>query len=312
MNSGRLYTQENYFDRQIAALSGTRGVISTYFCLITIVSALFEKVPGLVSYSRSGHDKAEGEGRYHQILCSSTGTRLYVFTVHDCLIPFQPIPLDLLIPVSFTDPPVQRNAGLLRTLRNTPHDGNSLSTNGSVDSSDSRSVYPMTLDHIGRMGGSVVLYAESAQSRANWKAKIEEALGTKESNKVFEIERLSSDTFMVQNLLGGPASPPARWNGETPLTGKVTCLVPFSKLLEFIIVVLLMVPFQLQQMGGGLLPLGVPRVSGQGLGMILNVSVSQVVIHLDFGLSDAACASSEACNAVCYIGGVWYFPGVGG
>ncbi len=58
--------------------------------------------------------------------------------------------------------------------------------------------------------------------------------------------------------------------------------------------------------------LGVPRVSGQGLGMIPNVSVSQVVIRLDFGLSNAACASSEACNTVCYTGGVWHFPGVGG
>ncbi len=51
---------------------------------------LLESFAGLVTYSRSGYDKAEGEGRYHQISCSSTGTRLYIFTVHDCLIPFQP------------------------------------------------------------------------------------------------------------------------------------------------------------------------------------------------------------------------------
>ena len=58
-------------------------------------------------------------------------------------------------------------------------------------------------------------------------------------------------------------------------------------------------------------PLGVLRVSGSGLGMILNVSLFQVVTCLDFVLSDAACASSETCNAVCYAGRVWSLPGVG-
>ena len=105
----------------------------------------------------------------------------------------------------------------------------------------------MTLHHIGRIGGSVVLYAESAQSRNDWKAKIEEGLGIRkvvqESNKVFEIETLSSDTFMVQNSLGVATSPPG-WHGETPLTGKVTCSVPFSKLFEPHVVVSLMFSYR--------------------------------------------------------------------
>lgn len=40
---------------------------------------------------------------------------------------------------------------------------------------DSRTVYPCTIHHNGRIGGLYTLYAESAQSRAEWKAKLEEA-----------------------------------------------------------------------------------------------------------------------------------------
>lgn len=78
------------------------------------------------------------------------------------------------------------------------------------------------------MGGPYILYAESAQVRAEWKQKLEEALGLRkvvqESNKVFEIETLSTDTFTIPAMVASTA--PA-WNEN--VTGKVTCSVPFSE-----------------------------------------------------------------------------------
>jgi hypothetical protein len=151
----------------------------------------------------------------------------------------QPIPLDLLTLTSFSDPPTQRAAGLLRNLRgggggSTQHDGPSANAGpASADggsATDARAVYPCTIHHNGRVGGLYVLYAESAAARAEWKQKLEEAIGLRkvvqESNKVFEPEVLSSETFLVPSLRAGPAAP--AWNGDTLLTGKVTCSIPFS------------------------------------------------------------------------------------
>jgi len=80
------------------------------------------------------------------------------------------------------------------------------------------------------MGGLNTVYAESSSARAEWKAKLEEAIGLRtvvqESNKVFEIETLSTDTFLVPSMVAGAASP--SWNHENSFTGKVTCSVPFA------------------------------------------------------------------------------------
>ncbi|KAJ6607005.1 hypothetical protein B0H10DRAFT_2073442 [Mycena sp. CBHHK59/15] len=137
----------------------------------------------------------------------------------------RPIPLDLLTLVNFTDPPAQRSTGLLRNLRGERH-----ADVGAAESpADSRSVHPCTIHHNGRAGGSHILYAESAQIRADWKQKLEEALGLRrvvqESNKVFELETLSADTFLVPSL-ATPSTAPAYH--ENSLTGKVTCSVPFN------------------------------------------------------------------------------------
>ncbi|KAJ3915019.1 CNH domain-containing protein [Lentinula edodes] len=139
----------------------------------------------------------------------------------------RPIPLDLLTLVNFTDPPTQRGAGLLRNLR------------GDTSRTDSRSVYPCTIHHNGRMGGNYILYAESASARSEWKEKLEEAVGLRkvvqESNKVFEIETLSSDTFLVPSMgLGADRGERGAAGGglgpsyENAFTGKVTCSVPFN------------------------------------------------------------------------------------
>jgi hypothetical protein len=129
--------------------------------------------------------------------------------------------------VNFTDPPTQRGKGLL--LRNINLRGESDAA-ASPDNNDSRSVFPCTIHHNGRLGGSIILYAESSQIRTEWKQKLQEAMGLRkvvqESNKVFEIETLSTDTFLLPSLLTGPNTP--TWSQENSYTGKVTCSVPFS------------------------------------------------------------------------------------
>jgi hypothetical protein len=73
------------------------------------------------------------------------------------------------------------------------------------------------------------LFTESQQARAEWKQKLDEAIGLRkvvqESNKVFELEPLSTDTFLVPSI--SSAAVPS-WNHENSLTGKVTCSVPFT------------------------------------------------------------------------------------
>ncbi|KAF8166590.1 Dbl-like domain-containing protein [Mycena galopus ATCC 62051] len=136
----------------------------------------------------------------------------------------RPIPLDLLTLVNFTDPPAQRSTGLLRNLR-----GGGENSGAAEGPADSRSVFPCTIHHNARAGGSHIMYAETAQARAEWQQKLEEALGLRrvvqESNKVFELEMLSTDTFLVPSLVT-PSTQPAYH--ENSLTGKVTCSVPFN------------------------------------------------------------------------------------
>ena len=90
--------------------------------------------------------------------------------------------------------------------------------------------YPCTIHHNGRLGGPYILYAESAAARNEWKQKLDEALGIRkvvqDSNKVFEVETLSADTFLVPSVLAGPSSP--SYNQDSALTGRVTCSIPFS------------------------------------------------------------------------------------
>ncbi|KZT25369.1 Dbl-like domain-containing protein [Neolentinus lepideus HHB14362 ss-1] len=144
----------------------------------------------------------------------------------------RPIPLDLLTLASFTDPPTQRGTGLIGFNRGAKHADQPTppALNSADSATDAKLVYPLTIHYNGRMGGLYMLYAESAQVRADWKQKLEEAIGLRkvvqESNKVFEIDTLSTDTFLVPSILAGPTNP--SWNNENTFTGKVTCSVPFT------------------------------------------------------------------------------------
>ncbi|KAG8221089.1 hypothetical protein J3R82DRAFT_2607 [Butyriboletus roseoflavus] len=95
---------------------------------------------------------------------------------------------------------------------------------------DSRLVYPCTIHYSGRLGGLYTLFTETPQARAEWKQKLEEAIGLRkvvqESNKVFEMEPLSTDTFFIPAISVSTTAP--SWNHENSFTGKVTCSVPFT------------------------------------------------------------------------------------
>ena len=178
--------------------------------------------------------------------------------------------------VNFTDPPTQRGAGILRNLRGGERHGEagSASTPGlsPETASDSRFVYPLTLHHNGRMGGPHILYAESYQIRSEWKKKLEEALGLRkivqESNKVFEVECLSTDTFIMPPMSAGAAGP--TWNQDSQFTGRVTCSVPFSE--SSIILGLVLIWSQTLPMDVLLSRLGALKVYGSDLDMIQSVS----------------------------------------
>lgn len=112
------------------------------------------------------------------------------------------------------------------------------SINGSVmteTANDSRSLYPCTIHHNGRLGGIWTVFAESAQTRAEWKQKLEEAIVLRkvvtDANKVFEIETLSAETFLVPSMHAAQQS--NSWNDENVFTGKVTCSVPFCEFQGF-------------------------------------------------------------------------------
>ncbi|KAE9384850.1 hypothetical protein BT96DRAFT_1007658 [Gymnopus androsaceus JB14] len=133
------------------------------------------------------------------------------------------------------------------------------------DSASSRLVYPITLYHLGRTTPqtssafpttafttpstssssrsqqkpppNIILYAESAAARAEWGAKLQDALGIRrvvqESNKMFEVKILSGDTFLspagVDGASGGAGGGVlGGWSQDGTITGKVTCSVPFN------------------------------------------------------------------------------------
>ncbi|EJD48095.1 Dbl-like domain-containing protein [Auricularia subglabra TFB-10046 SS5] len=142
----------------------------------------------------------------------------------------RPIPLDLLSLVNFVDPPQQRGTGILRGLRHgTSETANQTTTGDRSAENDARVVYPCTIHHNGRMGGLYTLYAESAAARVEWHQKLQEATGLRavvqESNKVFEIEPLSADTFLVPQINNNQSQ---SWSEDSQYTGRVTCSVPFS------------------------------------------------------------------------------------
>ena len=218
--------------------------------------------------------------------------------------------MDLLTLANFTDPATQRGNSILRLGRSERHAGDAGTPTGATTSpesaTDSRLVFPCTIHHNGRLGGLYTVFAESTQARSEWKQKLEEAIGLRkvvqDSNKVFEIETLSADTFLVPSMMNNNNSSNNSW-GENAFTGKVTCSVPFSRrLVDRAPGFTLMRSLQLPPTVVVWSPLAVPRVSGSVSDMIHDVSALEPSI--DTGLigrnSVAPCASSQDGHSMCY------------
>lgn len=155
--------------------------------------------------------------------------------------------MELLTLGSFSDPSQTRNIGLLRGLRGDRHEAAA----GQPVDADSRTVYPFTFSFVGsgQLGGQYTLWTDSAALRNEWKAKFEHAKALRnadiEANKVslaelpwriitynatlqiFELNPVARDTFFATTFYGNPVSLPP--NTQNPLTGRVTCSVPFRK-----------------------------------------------------------------------------------
>jgi hypothetical protein len=139
----------------------------------------------------------------------------------------QPIPLELLSLINFSDPPRQRPNRILFSGGTTTHDD---PIPGSEAASDSRTVYPFTISFIGQgqLGGQYTLWTDSFASRADWQEKLLHAKVLRsevnDANKVFEMTPLSQDTFYM-----APNYAVSKAEGDGVWTGRVTCSVPFSE-----------------------------------------------------------------------------------
>ncbi|QRV73994.1 Rho1 guanine nucleotide exchange factor 1 [Ceratobasidium sp. AG-Ba] len=140
----------------------------------------------------------------------------------------RPIPVDLMNLVGFSDSPQQRPTRLFSI--GTKHDAPPNGAGGSGDSAqDSRLIYSFGIHYGGRAGGISQFFIDSSTARTEWRQKLEEAMEMRkvvqDSNKVFELETLSNETFAQPKGY----VPSSNWNEDSSMMGgRVTCTVPFS------------------------------------------------------------------------------------
>lgn len=85
--------------------------------------------------------------------------------------------LELLGLLDFSEDPQERSTGLRRSLRGVKRQPAGPTGEQLERSGDSGVTYPFSIQHLGRTGGIYHFYAETAQMRAEWKQKLEEAIG---------------------------------------------------------------------------------------------------------------------------------------
>ncbi|PWN29409.1 hypothetical protein BDZ90DRAFT_230285 [Jaminaea rosea] len=132
----------------------------------------------------------------------------------------RPIPVEMLEMSGFNEPSVTFAIGLnalhLRSDR------------------ESRSLWPFTIHHLGGKLEPLTLFATSKQRRLEWRTKIEEAKGLRQSvvdaNKAFDTVNLCESTFALPTALSGldPDKAPSGVADASIFHGRVTCAVPFS------------------------------------------------------------------------------------
>ncbi|KAG9103502.1 hypothetical protein FRC06_010384 [Ceratobasidium sp. 370] len=130
----------------------------------------------------------------------------------------RPIPVDLMSLVGFSDPPQQRSTRLFSI--GAKHDAPPNGAGGPGDSAqDSRLIYSFGIHYTGRAGGISQFFIDSNTARAEWRQKLEEATEMRkvvqDSNKVFELETLSNETFAQPKGY----TPSSNWNEDASLMG---------------------------------------------------------------------------------------------
>ncbi|CAO1627553.1 unnamed protein product [Parajaminaea phylloscopi] len=98
---------------------------------------------------------------------------------------------------------------------------------------ESRSLWPLTIHHIGGKLEPLTLYVTSKQRRVEWRTKIEEAKGLRkcvvDANRAFDTVGICEAPFALPHAMSGldPDRPPP--GAESSLFhGRITCAVPFS------------------------------------------------------------------------------------
>ncbi|KAK7437358.1 Rho guanine nucleotide exchange factor [Stygiomarasmius scandens] len=115
----------------------------------------------------------------------------------------------------------------LSNFSNSPQQVSLKNPRGNSFEPESHIIYPCAIRYSGREGGQYILYTESAETRIEWKNKLEEALksrrSTQEKNKAFEIRTLSK-CFVSEDNVPAPAG---SWSHGNTFVAKATCAVPF-------------------------------------------------------------------------------------
>ncbi|GAA6044243.1 hypothetical protein JCM8097_002194 [Rhodosporidiobolus ruineniae] len=171
----------------------------------------------------------------------------------------RPIPLDLvqLKTNSFSEPPISRSSGFhLRPNRSAGHNGSvgaplqpypttdsfasgSLA-NGTAGGGGGGLIYPISFYQLGHFDGFVHLYVDTPAARAEWEAKLKEAISLRiaqqEARRVVRLDPLADQTFGTTTLADGSltASPTAAPSNQA---GKPTCSVPLRAGNDWLVIV---------------------------------------------------------------------------
>ena len=85
-------------------------------------------------------------------------------------------------------------------------------------------MFPLTIHHEGRFGGTTRLYAESEDVQLTWKTKLEEAILLRQkSSRVFEMSVIVTEEFLT---MGGSSNVYPPENRSTART--ITSAAPFG------------------------------------------------------------------------------------
>uniref|UniRef100_A0A0W0FCY8 Uncharacterized protein n=1 Tax=Moniliophthora roreri TaxID=221103 RepID=A0A0W0FCY8_MONRR len=125
------------------------------------------------------------------------------------LVQGRPIAIELLGLLEFDGPPVKRLA--------------SLSNRSSITADSERYFYPFSIRHAGRTRKTIFLFAESEDSRAEWKERLETMIFQRSIAQVFDLEPLNTETFWFQSISQSKIPIPS----HGAMTGRIACSAVF-------------------------------------------------------------------------------------